>query len=95
MKYKFKQQYPNANISKFEFDVGLDDNGKNVESKSIYYILNSNDQLDITSDAFKNKYSENLYWPPHIWSTRGTVQNFVIIERMNFHLMLLILELLH
>ena len=33
--------------------------------------------LDITTNAFKELYSGELYWSPRIWGTTGTVQPFV------------------
>ena len=44
---------------------------------SVSFKVRDEQFLDITTNAFKELYSGELYWSPRIWGTTGTVQPFV------------------
>ena len=69
MERQFVQQYPNAHLDRFKFNVVLSKTG-DVTGTSV--------SLDITTDDFKTLYSGELHWLPRIWDTSGTVQPFAI-----------------
>lgn len=92
MKYLFKQDHPNANISKFVFDVGFAWQWKKCYRKIHWVQASETQEWDITSDVFK-KYSdivldwivfESLYFNPHIWSTRKTIQKLSVRKNLPF-----------
>ena len=72
----FLQKYPNANIELFSFNVTLSKSG-DVTGTSVSFKVRDEQFLDITTNAFKELYSGELYWSPRIWGTTGTVQPFV------------------
>ena len=65
MERQFVQQYPNAHLDRFKFNVILSKTGDVTGTF-----------LDITTDDFKKFYSGELHWLPRIWDTSGTVQPF-------------------
>jgi hypothetical protein len=75
--YKFKKDYPKADMSKFDFDVNIDLSGK-VTGVVVNYKVDEDTSYDITSDGFKSnhKWVKFLYsggkWPK-LWSSSGTV----------------------
>ena len=75
---EFKEKYPNADMSKFNFEVDLDLSGK-VTGVVVNYKVDENTSYDITSDGFKSNpewvkflYSSNGW--PELWSSSGSVQ---------------------
>ena len=76
-KLNFKRRYPNADISKFDFDVTLSKTG-DIEETNIFYKINKDEGYDIASETFKRSYSSALYWQPRIWDTGGTYQPFAL-----------------
>ena len=72
----FLQKYPNANTKLFSFNVTLSKSG-DVTGTSVSFKVRDGQFLDITTNAFKELYSGELYWSPRIWGTTGTVQPFV------------------
>ena len=76
----FKEKYPNADISKFDFEVDVDLSGK-VTGVVVNYKVDENTSYDITSDGFKSnpEWVKFLYsskstggWP-RLWDSSGTV----------------------
>ena len=76
LKNDFKKKYPNANIKLFSFNVILSKRG-DVTGTRVSFKVRDEQFLDITTNTFKELYSETLYWSPRIWGTTGTVQPFV------------------
>ena len=76
LKNDFKKKYPNANIKLFSFNVTLSKSG-DVTGTSVSFKVRNGQFLDITTNAFKELYSRELYWLPRIWGTAGTVQLFI------------------
>ena len=71
----FLRKYPNANMEMFSFNVILSKSG-DVTRTSVSFKVRDGQFLDITTNAFKELYSGELYWSPRIWGTTGTVQPF-------------------
>ena len=76
-KQEFKEQYPNADITKFTFNADLNKSG-DFTKVFITYIFNDEEGYDITSNTFKTQYADALYWSPRIWSPSGTVQPLIL-----------------
>ena len=74
---QFVQQYPNAHLDRFKFNVILSKTG-DVTGTSVTFKVRDGQFLDITTDDFKTLYSGELHWLPRIWDTSGTVQPFVL-----------------
>ena len=77
---EFKEKYPSANISKFDFEVDVDLSGK-VTGVVVNYKVDEDTSYDITSDGFKSnpEWVKFLYsskstggWP-RLWDSSGTV----------------------
>ena len=77
---EFKEKYPNANISKFDFEGDVDLSGK-VTGVVVNYKVDEDTSYDITSDGFKSnpEWVKFLYsskstggWP-RLWDSSGTV----------------------
>jgi hypothetical protein len=74
---EFRKKYPNADISKFDFEVDIDLSGK-VTGVVVNYKVDEDTSYDITSDGFKSnpKWVKFLYssksWP-RLWASSGTV----------------------
>ena len=77
MERQFVQQYPNAHLDRFRFNVILSKTG-DVTGTSVSFKVRDGQFLDITTDDFKTLYSGELHWLPRIWDTSGTVQPFAI-----------------
>ena len=77
MERQFAQQYPNAHLDRFRFNVALSRTG-DVTETSVSFKVRDGQYLDITTDGFKTLYSGELHWLPRIWDTSGTVQPFVL-----------------
>ena len=77
MERQFVQQYPNAHLDKFKFNVILSKTG-DVTGTSVSFKVRDGQFLDITTDDFKKFYSGELHWLPRIWDTSGTVQPFAL-----------------
>ena len=77
MERQFAQQYPNAHLDRFRFNVVLSKTGDITET-SVSFKVHEGQYLDITTDDFKTLYSGELHWLPRIWDTSGTVQPFVL-----------------
>ena len=77
MERQFAQQYPNAHLDRFRFNVVLTKTG-DVTQTSVSFKVRDGQYLDITTDDFKTFYSGELHWLPRIWDTSGTVQPFVL-----------------
>ena len=60
----------------FNFNVVLSKSG-DVTGTSVSFKVRDGQFLDITTNAFMELYSGELYWTPRIWGTAGTVQPFV------------------
>jgi hypothetical protein len=75
-KRRFIKKYPYANLSKFEFQAGLDKDG-NIDGYTVYYKIDDVSSYDITSDTFLNnkEWVKHLYWQEP-WGIKGTVQPF-------------------
>ena len=80
MEKQFAQQYPNARLDRFKFNVILSKTG-DVTGTSITLKVRDGQFLDITTDDFKKLYSGELHWLPVIWDTSGTVQPFAFARR--------------
>ncbi len=65
-KKKFLEKYPDADVSKFNFEVKLTDEG-NIGSYETYFKLTEKDSFDITSDTFLN----NKKWTKYLTSNKG------------------------
>ena len=65
---EFVKKYPNADVSKFSFNVTLSKVG-DMAGTSVSYKVREGQFLDITTNTFKESYSGMLYWRPRIWST--------------------------
>ena len=92
MRDKFVADYPYAKLSEFEFWIGLAKNGDiDEENTKIVYVGDGGENLydltgrtwkyswDITSDVFKYKYSDALYWgPSKIWDLTTTTEPFAM-----------------
>ena len=77
---EFKEKYPNADMSKFDFEVDVDLSGK-VTGVVVNYKVNEDTSYAITSDGFKSnpEWVKFLYsskstggWP-RLWDSSGTV----------------------
>ena len=77
MERQFTQQYPNAHLDRFKFNVILSKTG-DVTGTKVSFKVRHGQFLDITTDDFKTLYSGELHWLPRIWDTSGTVQPFAI-----------------
>ena len=77
MERQFVQQYPNAHLDRFKFNVTLSKTG-DVTGTSVLFKVRDGQFLDITTDDFKKLYSGELHWLPAIWDTSGTVQPFTL-----------------
>ena len=92
MRDKIVADYPYAKLSEFEFWIGLLKNGDiDEENTKIAYVGDGGTKLydltgrtwkcswDITSDVFKYKYSDALYWgPSKIWDPTTTTEPFAM-----------------
>ena len=74
-KREFLKKYPNADVSRFSFNVIMTRTG-DVTGTSVSYRIREGQYLNIDTDQFRELYSSELYWKPRIWSTVGTVQPF-------------------
>ena len=80
----FKEKYPNADMSKFEFEVDIDLSGKATDVVT-YYKVDEDTSYDITSDGFKSnpewvKFLSSFVptrdgWPT-IWASGGSIPKF-------------------
>ena len=77
MEKQFVQQYANARLDRFKFNVILSKTG-DVTGTSVDFKVRDGQFLDITTDDFKKLYSSELHWLPVIWDTSGTVQPFAL-----------------
>ena len=86
-KRKFLEKYPDADISKFRFEVELTDEG-DISGYKTYYKLTEKDSFDITSDTFLNNKTWTKYLTSNkdkgfgIWYANGTVQPYEINTTM-------------
>ena len=51
-KKEFLKKYPDADVSKFRFEVKLTDEG-DIDKYETYFVVTNFDSFDITSDSFK------------------------------------------
>ncbi len=78
---KFLEKYPDADVSKFKFEVKLTEEG-DIDSYKTYFKLTEKDSFDITSDTFLNNKTWKKYLTSNkergfgIWFADGTVQPF-------------------
>ena len=63
---KFKEKYPNADMSKFDFEVDVDLSGK-VAGVVVNYMVDEDTSDDITSDGFKS----NPKWVKFLYSGKS------------------------
>ena len=77
MERQFVQQYPNAHLDRFKFNVVLSKTG-DVTETSVSFKVRDGQFSDITTDDFKTLYLGELHWLPRIWDTSGTVQPFLL-----------------
>jgi hypothetical protein len=63
MEENFRKKYPNATVSKFDFEVTFAKDGT-VESGDIFFMVDNLTSYDITSDTFRSKPegTKFLYW---------------------------------
>ena len=63
MKENFRKKYPNAILSKFDFEVTFAKDGT-VESRDIFYKVDDLTSYDITSDTFRSnpEWAKYLHW---------------------------------
>ena len=63
MKENFRKKYPNATLSKFDFEVTFTKDGT-VESRDIFYEVDDLTCYDITSDTFRTNpgWTKYLHW---------------------------------
>ena len=63
VKENFRKKYPNATLSKFDFEVTFAKDGT-VESRDIFYKVDDLTSYDITSDTFRTnpKWTTYLHW---------------------------------
>ena len=63
MKANFIRKYPNATLSKFDFNVTFAKDGT-VESRDIFYKVDDLTSYDITSDTFRTnpEWTKYLHW---------------------------------
>ena len=63
MKENFRRKYPNATLSKFDFEVTFAKDGT-VESRDIFYKVDDLTSYDITSDTFRTntEWTKYLHW---------------------------------
>ena len=63
MKENFRKKYPNAAMSKFDFEVTFAKDGT-VESRDIFFKVDNLTSYDITSDTFRTnpKWTKFLHW---------------------------------
>ncbi len=82
-KRKFLEKYPDADVSKFRFEVELTEEG-DIDSYETYFKLTEKDSFDITSDTFLNNKKWTKYLTSNkergfgIWSANGTIQPYDI-----------------
>ncbi len=80
-KRKFLEKYPDADISKFKFEVKLTEEG-DIDGYETYFKLTEKDSFDITSDTFLNNKTWKKYLTSNkergfgIWFADGTVQPY-------------------
>ena len=80
-KREFLEKYPDADVSKFKFEVRLTEEG-NIDSYKTYFKLTEKDSFDITSDTFLNNKIWKTYLTSNkergfgIWFADGTVQPY-------------------
>ena len=83
---EFKEKYPFADISKFDFWVNINQKGEIDEPTQIVYTSGKESarpynetgttwkaSWDITSRTFKNKHESNLFWGPARAVTRALI----------------------
>ncbi len=68
-KRKFLEKYPDADVSKFKFQVILTDEG-DIKGYETYFKLTEKDSFDITSDTFLN----NKTWTKYLTSNKVKVK---------------------
>jgi hypothetical protein len=63
MKENFRKKYPNATMSKFDFEITFAKDGT-VESRDIFFKVNDLTSYDIKSDAFRSnpEWTKFLHW---------------------------------
>jgi pyocin large subunit-like protein len=63
MKANFIKKYPNATLSKFDFEVTFAKDGT-VDSRDIFYKVEDLTSYDITSDTFRTnpEWTKYMYW---------------------------------
>ena len=66
MKENFRRKYPNATLSKFDFEITFAKDGT-VESRDIFYKVDDLTSYDITSDTFRT----NLEWTKYLHWVEG------------------------
>ena len=66
MKENFRRKYPNATLSKFDFEITFTKDGT-VESRDIFYKVDDLTSYDITSDTFRT----NLEWTKYLHWVEG------------------------
>ena len=77
-KREFLKKYPDADVSKFKFQVILTDEG-DIDKYETYFVLTDIDSFDITSDSFKINKAWTKYLTSNkdrgfgIWYPNGTV----------------------
>ncbi len=82
-KRKFFEKYPDADVSKFRFEVELTNEG-DIDSYETYFKLTEKDSFDITSDTFLNNKKWIKYLTSNkdkgfgIWLANGTIQTYDI-----------------
>ena len=64
-KRKYLEKYPDADVSKFRFEVELTEKG-DIDSYDTYFKLTEKDSFDITSDTFLN----NKKWTKYLTSNK-------------------------
>ena len=82
----FLKKYPNANIERFSFNVILSKTG-DVTKTSVSFKVRDGQFVNITTNAFKELYSGELYWSPRIWDTTvydPTVRKELVGRRREF-----------
>ena len=80
-KREFLKRYPDADVSKFRFEVKLTDEG-DIDKYETYFVVSGLDSFDITSNSFKTNKAWTKYLTSNkdrgfgIWFANGTVPKF-------------------
>ena len=84
MKENFRKKYPNATMSKFDFEVTFAKDGT-VECRDIFFKVDNLTSYDITSDTFRSnpEWIKFLHWVDG-WRSRSVLPDMIFRPNKDF-----------